>query len=61
MNLSDGDTAFTDVTGLQNIDIKLSRMDANAGPTTWNTMFLQLLTDGGNVPSVDNLEPNVTP
>ncbi len=61
MNLSDGDTAFTDVAGLQNINIKLGRMDANAGPTTWNTMFLQLLTDGGNVPSVDNLEPNVTP
>lgn len=61
MNLSDGDTTFTDVVGLQNINIKLSRMDANAGPTTWNTMFLQLLTDGGNVPSVDNLEPNTTP
>lgn len=61
MNLSDGDTTFTDVVGLQNINIKLSRMDDNAGPTSWNTMYLQLLTDGGNVPGVDNLEPNIGP
>ena len=41
-NLSRGAIAFSPVSGLQGVDLALSRMDAGAGPTAWNHMYLRV-------------------
>jgi hypothetical protein len=57
-NLSDGDTSFHTVSGMINRPLGLSRMHPNARPANWNAMWLHLLSNGSNVPSIDNLIPN---
>jgi hypothetical protein len=56
-NLSDGDPEFIVVSELQDIDLELSSMHPDAGPTSWNAMWIHLLSGGGNDPSADNLIP----
>ncbi len=58
-NLTDGDVNFIPIAGLQNINLQLKNMNQNAQPNTWNTMWLQLLADGGNEPAIDNLVPSL--
>jgi hypothetical protein len=57
-NLSQGDSSFTEIIGLQDLDLRLIR---NGAPPSsdWNAMFLLLRIDATNVPKVDNLMPNV--
>lgn len=59
MNLSDGDTGFTAVPGLSDVNLGLTAMHPEALADEWNRMWLHLLTGGGNSPSVDNLLPNM--
>ena len=59
MNLSRGDTAFNNVSGLTNIGLGLDAMHQDAGPDEWNRMWLHLLSGGGKSPAVDNLAPNM--
>jgi len=58
MNLSNGEASFTDVPGLQDLNLKLlfNQAPDEAG---WNAMFLKLRADAGNIPKVDNLIPNM--
>ena len=56
-NLSDGDPSFTEVSGLQDLNLELSSMPPDAGPGAWNAMWLHLLRGGGNESSADNLVP----
>lgn len=56
-NLSNGDEVFKTVPTLQNVDLQLSTLDA--GPATWNSIWLHLLSSGSRTPSVDNLIPNL--
>jgi hypothetical protein len=56
-NLTDGDPQFTAVPALQGIDLELSSLHPDAGPTTWDSMWIELLSGGGNHPSADNLVP----
>jgi hypothetical protein len=58
MNLSDGDTSFHSVIGMRDRPLGLKRLAADVGPAHWNAMWLQLLSNGNSVPSVDNLIPN---
>jgi hypothetical protein len=57
-NLTDGDPEFQPVAGLQEIDLRLSDMSTQAGPETWDAMWLDLLNGRSARPSVDNLVPN---
>jgi len=59
MNLSDGDTIFHSVAGLQDRPLGLSRLHPEARPARWNAMWLDLLQEGFNEPSADNLVPNL--
>ena len=59
MNLSDGDTTFHSVAGLQDRPLGLSRLHPEARPARWNAMWLDLLQEGFNEPSADNLVPNL--
>jgi hypothetical protein len=58
-NLSNGDPEFRAVPALQDINLELGQMDPNAGPATWDAMWLHLRSGGSNVPNADNLIPNV--
>ena len=59
LNLSDGDTTFQAVAGLQDRPLGLSRMYSEARPARWNAMWLDLVQEGFNAPRVDNLVPNL--
>jgi hypothetical protein len=59
LNLTDGDTVFQTLPGLTNQPLGLSRLHSDARPAQWNAMWLHLLSGGGNVPSADNLIPNL--
>jgi len=59
LNLTDGDTVYLPVAGLQNRALGMSRMHADAQPDRWDTMWLHLLTRGGSNPRADNLVPNL--
>jgi hypothetical protein len=59
LNLSDGDTTFNAVAGLQDRPLGLSRLQPEAWPARWNAMWLDLLQEGFNAPSADNLIPNL--
>ncbi len=59
MNLTDGDTAFHTVSGLQNQPLGLSRLHPDARPARWNAMWLHLFSNGNSVPNADNLVPNL--
>jgi len=58
MNLSNGETVFTEIAGLQDLNLRLL---SNAAPdlASWNAMFLLLRIDATNIPKADNLLPNV--
>lgn len=56
-NLTDGDPDFIAVSGLQDIDLELGAMDPGAKPTTWDALWMHLLTGGGNIPHADDLVP----
>jgi hypothetical protein len=58
MNLTDNDTAFHSVTNMRDKPLGLKRLAAGAAPAHWNAMHLSLLSNGSNVPSIDNLIPN---
>ncbi len=58
-NLSDGDTDFQAVAGLQDRPLGLSRLQPEARPAGWNAMWLVLLQEGFNAPRADNLVPNL--
>lgn len=57
MNLTNGDASFTDIPGLQDLNLKLV---FNGAPdeADWDAMFLKLRVDATNIPKVDNLIPN---
>jgi hypothetical protein len=55
LNLSDGDTAYISIPGLQNINLQLNNMNVAATPQNWNAMFLILTSNGGIQTAVDNL------
>ncbi len=59
LNLSDGDTIFQPVAGLQDRPLGLSRLRPEARPACWNAMWLDLLQEGFNAPRADNLVPNL--
>ncbi|MCC6821290.1 MAG: hypothetical protein IT579_11215 [Verrucomicrobia subdivision 3 bacterium] len=59
LNLSDGDTTFQAVAGLQDRSLGLSRLHSEARPARWNAMWLDLLQEGFNAPRADNLIPNL--
>lgn len=61
LNITDGDTEFQAVSGLQGINLQLGRLHPDAGPETWDTMWLQLRASGSNRAAVDNLVPNTSP
>jgi hypothetical protein len=58
MNLSRGETSFTEVPTLQDVDLKLL-FNGAPDPSTWQAMFLLLRIDASNIPKADNLMPNV--
>jgi len=59
MNLSNGDTTFTAIPGLQDLNLNLS-LNGTPDPTLWNAMFLYLRVDSADlIPKADNLMPNV--
>jgi hypothetical protein len=55
-NLTDGDPQFRTIPELQDINLQLNRMDAAAQPSSWDAMWVRLVTAGGQRPSADNLE-----
>ncbi len=57
MNLTNGEANFTDIPGLQDLNLKLV---FNGAPdeADWDAMFLKLRVDATNIPKVDNLIPN---
>ncbi len=57
MNLSTRDASFTDVPGLQDLNLKLLFNNA-PDEAEWDAMFLKLRVDATNIPKVDNLIPN---
>jgi hypothetical protein len=58
LNQSRGDTVFQPVSGLQNVDLGLDRLQFAARPETWNAMWLLMQADGRqNTPKIDNLIP----
>ena len=62
LNISDGETEFQPVNGLQDLNLQLGRLHADAGPGSWDTMWLQLRSYGSSrAAAVDNLVPNATP
>lgn len=62
MNLSRGDTYFQPVSGLQDVNLELSRLSAAAAPRAWDAMWLALLAnDQKQAASVDNLEASASP
>jgi hypothetical protein len=54
-NLTAGDTSFSPVTGLQNVDLNLASTETD--PTTWDTLYIRL-HDGSQI---DNLDPTSVP
>ncbi len=58
MNLSAGDTVFHAIPELQAVDLGLTAMSPDAQTEEWDAMWLQLMSGGGAIPSVDNLLPN---
>ena len=60
MNLSNGETSFTDIPTMQNLNLRLLGSGA-PGQADWNAMFLLLRTDATNIPKADNLIPNAPP
>lgn len=60
MNLTRGDTEFQPVSELQNVNLGLTALLPEAGPTSWNAMWITTLFEGNqSVPSIDNLVPRV--
>jgi hypothetical protein len=59
-NLSQNDSSFHSVSGTRNRPLGITRLPAAAGPSHWNAMRVTLLSNGNNVPSIDNLIPNGT-
>lgn len=58
MNLTRGDTRFQPVVELQDLDLGLDAMDPDAGPETWNAMWLTMRFEGSqSMPRADNLVP----
>ncbi len=58
-NLSLDDELMVPMPGLQDIDLELERLAPEAGPTTWDGLWVLLLEEGSNNrPSVDNLVPH---
>jgi len=59
-NLTRGDSQFQPVTELQNLDLALDTLHPNAGPETWNTMWMGMRFEGSqSLPRLDNLVPHV--
>jgi hypothetical protein len=60
MNLTEGDTEFQPVAGLQNLALALDTLAPEARPDDWDAMWLVTRFDGNqNVPQIDNLVPHV--
>jgi hypothetical protein len=60
MNLTRGDTRFQPVSELQNLDLALDNLHPDAGPQSWNTMWLAMRFEGSqSLPRLDNLVPHV--
>jgi len=60
MNLTRGDTEFQPVAELQNVNLGLGSMHAEAGPESWNAMWITMLFEGSqSIPRMDNLVPRV--
>lgn len=60
-NLTDGDVQFRTIPELQDINLRLDRMDTAAQASSWNAMWVRLITSGGARPSADNLEVRRVP
>lgn len=58
MNLTNGDWQFQSVTGIQDVNLHLSQMNAGAAVENWDAMWLHLRTVGSGHPFADNLVPN---
>ena len=58
-NLTDGDTSFHSVPGVRNQSLGLNRLSPPARPARWNTLWVQLLSNGNSIPSADNFLPNL--
>jgi hypothetical protein len=59
MNLSDGENYFQTVSGMRNRPLGLKRLLPGSQPANWNAMWILLHSNGNNVPSMDNLIPNL--
>lgn len=57
LNTTNGDTTFTAVSGLQNINLGLNFMTAGANPAAWNAIYLR--ANGGGF--IDNLSVTAIP
>ena len=58
MNLTNGETSFTDIPTLQDLNVRLI-LNGAPDQADWNAMFLKLRVDATNIPKVDNLIPNI--
>ena len=59
LNITDGETEFQPVPGLQDLDLDLGSMHPDAVPSAWNAMWVHVRSGGSNRPCADHLVPHV--
>ena len=59
LNLTDGESVYQPVDGLQDVNLNLTSLHPDAAPSAWNAMWLHLRSGGSNVPRADHLVPHV--
>ncbi|NND91620.1 MAG: hypothetical protein HKN42_12235 [Granulosicoccus sp.] len=57
-NLTDQDTEFRQVDGLQDVDLELDSNALLVQSDSWDTVYVHLQSSGGRTPAMDNLLPH---